>query len=160
MLDEFSDTMRSRIVSIFTDAPATARFRCSTWRAATGDGQAFLPYQAGDLGEVRPRDAELHLENVSVPPEVEEAIDKRSSMAAVGNLNDYMKFQMAQGMEKGAGAGGVATEMAVGLAMAQQIVQQQGGASVVAPKLALQRRPPARCRSSVAGRCRESAWRL
>ena len=55
-------------------------------------------------------------------------------MAAVGNLNDYVKFQMAQGMEKGAGAGGVATEMAVGLAMAQQIVQQQGGASVLAPK--------------------------
>jgi excisionase family DNA binding protein len=74
------------------------------------------------------------VENVSVPPEVEQAIDKRSSMAAVGNLNDYVKFQMAQGMEKGAGAGGVATEMAVGLAMAQQIVQQQGGTSVVAPK--------------------------
>ena len=55
------------------------------------------------------------VENVSVPPEVEQAIDKRSSMAAVGNLNDYVKFQMAQGMEKGGGgAGGVAAEMAVG----------------------------------------------
>ena len=48
------------------------------------------------------------IENVSVPPEVEQAIDKRSSMAAVGNLNDYVKFQMAQGMEKGGGgAGGI-----------------------------------------------------
>ncbi len=48
------------------------------------------------------------VENVSVPPEVEQAIDKRSSMAAVGNLNDYVKFQMGQGMEKGGsgGAGG------------------------------------------------------
>jgi len=59
-----------------------------------------------------------------VPPEVEQAIDKRSSMSAVGNLNDYVKFQMAQGMEKGGGAGGIASEMAVGLAMAQQMVQQ------------------------------------
>jgi excisionase family DNA binding protein len=59
---------------------------------------------------------------------VEAAIDKRSSMSAIGNLNDYVKFQMAQGMEKGGGAGGAATELAVGLAMAQQIVQQQGGA--------------------------------
>ena len=50
-----------------------------------------------------------------MPPEVETAIDKRSSMAAVGNLNDYVKFQMAQGMEKGGGAGGAATELAVGL---------------------------------------------
>ena len=32
----------------------------------------------------------------------------REAMAAVGNLNDYVKFQMAQGMEKGgAGAGGM-----------------------------------------------------
>jgi excisionase family DNA binding protein len=63
---------------------------------------------------------------VSVPPEVEQAIDKRSSMAAVGNLNDYIKFQMAQGMEKGGGSGGAATELAVGLSIAQQIMQQQG----------------------------------
>src|SRR5262249_19700194 len=67
------------------------------------------------------------VENVSLPPEVEQAIDKRSSMSAIGNLNDYVKFQMAQGMEKGAGPGGAATEMAVGLAMAQQIIQKQGG---------------------------------
>jgi excisionase family DNA binding protein len=68
------------------------------------------------------------VENVSVPPEVEQAIDKRSSMAAVGNLNDYVKFQMAQGMEKGgAGAGGMAAEMAVGMAMAQQMMNQTGG---------------------------------
>ena len=66
------------------------------------------------------------VENVSVPPEVEQAVDKRSSMAAVGNLNDYVKFQMAQGMEKGGGAGSMATEMAVGLSIAQQMIQQQG----------------------------------
>jgi excisionase family DNA binding protein len=55
-------------------------------------------------------------------------------MAAVGNLNDYVKFQMAQGMTTpgASGAAGFATEMAVGMAMAQQIVQQQGG-GVLAP---------------------------
>jgi excisionase family DNA binding protein len=47
-------------------------------------------------------------------------------MAAVGNLNDYVKFQMAQGMEKGGSSGGMATELAVGLSIAQQIMQQQG----------------------------------
>ena len=51
-----------------------------------------------------------------MPPEVEAAIDKRSSMAAVGNLNDYVKFQMAQGLrEGGSGVGGVGAEMAVGM---------------------------------------------
>jgi excisionase family DNA binding protein len=67
------------------------------------------------------------VENVSVPAEVEQAIDKRSSMAAVGNLNDYVKYQMGAGMEKGAGAGGIAAEMAVGMAMAQQMANQAGG---------------------------------
>ena len=63
-----------------------------------------------------------------MPPEVEQAIDKRSSMAAVGNLNDYVKFQMAQGLEKGGGgAGGIGAEMAVGMAMAQQMMNQPGG---------------------------------
>jgi excisionase family DNA binding protein len=68
------------------------------------------------------------LENVSVPPEVEQAIDKRSGMAAVGNLNDFVKYQMAQGIEKGgAGAGGIGAEIAVGMAMAQQMLNQPGG---------------------------------
>jgi excisionase family DNA binding protein len=67
------------------------------------------------------------VENISLPPEVEQAIDKRSSMAAVGNLNDFVKYQMAQGLQQGGGAGGFASEMAVGWAMAQQMMQQQGG---------------------------------
>ena len=65
---------------------------------------------------------------MSVPPEVEQAIDKRSGMAAVGNLNDFVKYQMAQGFEKGGpGVGGVGAEMAVGMAMAQQMMNQPGG---------------------------------
>ena len=70
------------------------------------------------------------VENVSVPPEVEQAIDKRSSMAAVGNLNDYVKFQMAQGMGQGGGGGGIGgagAELAMGMAMAQQMMNQPGG---------------------------------
>ena len=69
-----------------------------------------------------------------MPAEVEQAIDKRSSIAAVGDLNDYVKFQMAQGMEKGGGAAGAATEMAVGLSMAQQIIQAQSvGPDLLSP---------------------------
>jgi len=125
-LDEFGDTMRSRIVSLFADALATAKipvFDVASRYSELGD--ALLPLinpliQAKYGLEM----TSFILENVSVPPEVEQAIDKRSSMGAIGNLNDYVKFQMAQGMEKGGSAGGVATEMAVGLAMAQQMMQQ------------------------------------
>jgi excisionase family DNA binding protein len=66
------------------------------------------------------------IENISVPPEVEQAIDKRSSMAAIGNLNDYVKFQMAEGMTKGGGEGtgmaSTAAGLGAGLAMGQQMM--------------------------------------
>jgi len=128
-LDEFNDTMRSRIVSVFSEALAQARIPALDVAARYGElGGALLPLiNPATTAKYGLEVTSFIVENVSVPPEVEQAIDKRSSMAAVGNLNDYVKFQMAQGMEKGAGAGGIGAEMAVGLAMAQQMMNQQGG---------------------------------
>jgi excisionase family DNA binding protein len=127
-LDEFAETMRSRIVSVFGDALATAHVPVFDVASRyTELGEALMPL----INPVVSAKYGLEItsfvvENVSVPPEVEQAVDKRSSMAAVGNLNDYVKFQMAQGLEKGGGSGGAATELAVGLSIAQQIMQQQG----------------------------------
>jgi len=129
-LDEFNDTMRSRIVSVFSDALATAKVPALDVASRYGElGEALLPVINPIIGDKYGLAmTSFIVENVSVPPEVEQAIDQRSSMAAVGNLNDYVKFQMARGMEKGgAGAGGVAAEMAVGMAMANQMLNQAGG---------------------------------
>ncbi|HVO88677.1 MAG TPA: SPFH and helix-turn-helix domain-containing protein [Casimicrobiaceae bacterium] len=129
-LDEFNDTMRSRIVSVFSDALATAKVPALDVAARYGElGEALMPVINPILGaKYGLTMTSFIVENVSVPPEVEQAIDKRSSMAAVGNLNDYVKFQMAQGMEKGGtGIAGVGAEMAVGMAMAQQMMNQPGG---------------------------------
>jgi excisionase family DNA binding protein len=127
-LDEFAETMRSRIVSVFADALASAQIPVFDVASRyTELGQALLPLINPVISAKYGLEvASFIVENVSVPPEVETAIDKRSSMAAVGNLNDYVKFQMAQGMEKGGSSGGMATELAVGLSIAQQIMQQQG----------------------------------
>jgi excisionase family DNA binding protein len=127
-LDEFSDTMRSRIVSVFADALANANVPVFDVASRYGElGEALLPLiNPATTAKYGLEITSFLIENVSVPPEVEQAIDKRSSMAAVGNLNDYVKFQMAQGMEKGGSSGGMATELAVGLSIAQQIMQQQG----------------------------------
>ena len=132
-LDEFADTMRSRIVSLFSEALAQAKIPVLDVASRYSEvGQALLPLiNPVVTAKYGLEMTSFILENVSVPPEVEEAIDKRSSMAAVGNLNDYVKFQMAQGMASGqgggGGAGGFASEMAVGMAMAQQMMQQSGG---------------------------------
>jgi membrane protease subunit (stomatin/prohibitin family) len=129
-LDEFADVMRSRIVSVFSEALASSKVPVlDVATRYTELGDALLPLINPALGEkygiTMPA---FVIENVSVPPEVEQAIDKRASMAAVGNLNDYVKYQMAQGMEKGgAGVAGVGAEIAVGLSMAQQMLNQPGG---------------------------------
>src|SRR5512145_2353070 len=141
-LDEFAETMRSRIVSVFGDALASARVPVFDVASRyTELGEALLPIINPVIAaKYGLQVASFIVENVSVPPEVEQAIDKRSSMAAVGNLNDYVKFQMAQGMEKGGSSGGMATELAVGLSIAQQIMQQQGmpaGAAATAASAAV-----------------------
>ena len=129
-LDEFADAMRSRLVSVFSEALASSKVPALDVATRYSElGSALLPLINPVLNEKYGLEmSSFILENVSVPPEVEAAIDKRSGMAAVGNLNDYVKYQMAQGFEKGgSGAGGVGAEIAVGLAMAGQMLNQPGG---------------------------------
>jgi membrane protease subunit (stomatin/prohibitin family) len=63
---------------------------------------------------------------ITPPDEVQQAIDARSSMGAVGDLNAFMKFQAAQSMAKmaeqgggggGAGAGAMGMGMGAGFGM-------------------------------------------
>ncbi len=136
-LDEFADTMRSRLVSVFTDSLATAKVPALDVASRYSElGDALLPVinpvVSAKYGiEI----SSFIVENVSVPPEVEEAIDKRSSMSAIGNLNDYVKYQMGKGMGQGGDGGGTATaaaQIGIGFGIAQQVVQQ-GGLTPAAP---------------------------
>jgi excisionase family DNA binding protein len=130
-LDEFSETMRSRIVSVFSDALASSNVPVLDVAQRYMElGDALLPLiNPVVTAKYGMEISSFIVENISVPPEVEEAIDKKASMTAVGNLNDYVKFQLGKGLQsgQGGGPGGMATEMAVGLAIAQQMMQQQGG---------------------------------
>jgi membrane protease subunit (stomatin/prohibitin family) len=127
-LDQFSDTMRSRIVSVFSDALAAAKVPVLDLASRYGElGQALLPLiNPAVTTKYGIEISSFIVENVSVPPEVEQAIDQRSSMAAVGNLNDFVKFQMAESMTKGGGeAGGMAGTAAglgAGMAMGKQMM--------------------------------------
>ncbi|MDP1589576.1 MAG: SPFH domain-containing protein [Prosthecobacter sp.] len=126
-LDEFADTMRSRIISVFSDALATAKVPVLDLATRYSElGDALLPIiNPITQGKYGIEISSFVLENASVPPEVEAAIDKRSSMSAIGNLNDYVKFQMAEGMAKGGGGpAGAAAEIAMGFGMAQQMMAQ------------------------------------
>jgi excisionase family DNA binding protein len=126
-LDEFADTMRSRIVSLFSDALASAKLPVLDVAARYQElGEALLPMiNPAVMGKYGIEIPSFIVENVSVPPEVEQAIDKRSSMSAIGNLNDYVKFQMAEALSKGgegAGMASTAAGLGAGLAMGQQMM--------------------------------------
>jgi membrane protease subunit (stomatin/prohibitin family) len=62
------------------------------------------------------------IENVSLPAEVEKALDKRTSMGVVGDLGRYTEFSAAEAMTKAAenprGDGGLSAGLGAGLGMA------------------------------------------
>ena len=133
-LDEFNDVMRSRIVSVFSETLARAKVPALDVATRYSElGAALLD----PINQVTREKYGLELtafvvENVSVPPELEQAIDKRGAMTAIGNLNDYIKYNMANALAEGkAGAAGIGAELAAGLAMGQQMLQ--GGLGAGAP---------------------------
>ncbi len=82
------------------------------------------------LNTLAPRIANLGLklesfviENISLPDEVEKAIDRRTSMGVVGDLNQYTQFQAAEAMRDAAnnpnGMGGLGAGMGAAAMMAQ-----------------------------------------
>jgi len=82
------------------------------------------------LNSLSPRIANLGLklesfviENISLPDEVEKAMDRRTSMGVVGDLNQYTQFQAAEAMREAAnnpgGMAGLGASMGVGAMMAQ-----------------------------------------
>lgn len=135
-LDEFNDTMRSRIVSVFSEALARAHVPVLEVAQRYSEmGEALLPVINPAMRDKYGLEVtSFVLENVSVPAEVEQAIDKRSSMRVIGNLNDYVKYQVGVSMGAGgeAGAAAMPAQMAMGFAMAQQMMRGMGGAEPVA----------------------------
>ena len=140
-LDEFADTMRSRIVSVFTEALATAQVPALDVAARYSElGEALLPIiNPAMTGKYGLEVTSFVLENVSVPPEVEQAIDKRSSMSVIGNLNDYVKYQMGVGMGQGgdgAAAAAAPAQMAIGFGMAQELMKGMQAQQAATPAAA------------------------
>ncbi|MEZ6067881.1 MAG: SPFH domain-containing protein [Planctomycetaceae bacterium] len=75
---------------------------------------------------------QLNIVNISLPEDVEKALDTRSSMGIVGDLGAYQQFQMGKAMVSAAeNPGGGASDgigLGVGFAMANQMARGQMGA--------------------------------
>jgi len=132
--DEVTDQIRNIIVQQFSQTVAGSGIPVLDMAANTGE---FGKLVAGHISETIASYGltlpELYIENISLPPAVEEALDKRTSMGVVGDLNKYTQFQTAEAMRAAAenpGGGGGMGEglgMGMGMAMAQGLTQNMAG---------------------------------
>jgi membrane protease subunit (stomatin/prohibitin family) len=128
-MDEISFQIRNIIVQEFSRTLARAQIPVLDMAANTRElGKLVgsqIADQLADYGLMLP---ELYVENISLPPAVEEVLDKRSSMGVVGNLNQYMQFQAAEGLGRdGAGAAAIQAGLGAGLGMQIGAQTAQGG---------------------------------
>ncbi len=138
--DEITDQLRNLIVSRFADLIGEAKIPVLDMAAnynELGDfitGKIHADFLAYGIDITK-----MLVENISLPPAVEEVLDKRTSMGIIGNLNQYTQFQAANSMEKAAendGMAGGGMGMGMGFAMANQMGQsmnQQSAPAASAP---------------------------
>jgi len=63
------------------------------------------------------------VENISLPEEVEKAIDTRTSRAVTGDLDEHIKYQSGQALGNSEGSASDMVGMGAGLAMGQQMAE-------------------------------------
>lgn len=75
----------------------------------------------------------LYIENLSLPKEVEEAMDKRTSMGVLGNLGQYQQYQAAEALRdaaqnEGGGLAGAGAGLGAGAALGGMMTHAFSGA--------------------------------
>jgi membrane protease subunit (stomatin/prohibitin family) len=130
---EIATQLRNTIVSRFVDAIGQAKIAVLDL-AGNYDKISHVALEriSPDLAQMGLSLVAFYIENISLPPEVEQALDKRTQMGVLGNLDQYAKFQTANAIPDAAknpgGMGGIGAQIAVGAAMGQQMAGAMGAA--------------------------------
>lgn len=130
-VDEISDQLRNLITSRFASAVGAAGIPVLDMAANYEQLGDVIGTRIGPEFEAYGLElTKLLVENISVPPAVEEALDKRTSAGMVGNLDKYMTYQTGVALEAGAsnpgGAAGAGIGMGAGIAMGNQMANSMG----------------------------------
>lgn len=125
-LGDICEQLKNLIVSRLADALGECGISVLDLAANYNELSAFLTKKiAPEFLEYGLEIPKLLIENISLPPEVEQALDKKSSMGIIGNLDNFVKFQSAQAMEAAAknpgGDASAGVGMGMGFAMANQL---------------------------------------
>ena len=113
--DEIEGQLRRTLVSSFTNTLGKSGIPvldlAGNYEDIANKCKAKMAEEFGSLGIELTK---LIIENISLPDEVEKAIDQRSSMGAIGNMNTFTQYQAAQAMREAATAPGGMAGMAMG----------------------------------------------
>jgi membrane protease subunit (stomatin/prohibitin family) len=131
---EVTNQFRNAIVSRFVDVIGTAKIPILD---VAGNYEKMsrlaLDRIAPELAKMGISLTQFFVENISLPPEVEQALDKRSQMGILGNLDQYTKFQSAEAIRDAAqnpgGIAGMGAGIGAGIAVGQQMAGAVAGAA-------------------------------
>ncbi|MEU7861479.1 SPFH domain-containing protein [Nonomuraea sp. NPDC049141] len=134
--EEVEGYLRQMIVGRLAHAMSTANVPVLDMAANQhAMGQQLAEVLTADLAGVGISVPNFTFENISLPPEVEEALDKRSQMGILGDLGQYAKFQAANALENSGGIG-EGMGLGMGIAAGQQM------AAALKPEQPAQQGPP------------------
>ncbi len=121
-VDEISDQLRNLIVTRFSSVVASAGIPVLDMAANYDQLSQFVTQKISpEYAAYGLKLTSILVENISLPTEVEEALDKRTSMGMIGNLDKYLQYQTAQGI--GEGGSNSALDMGMGFAVANKMAE-------------------------------------
>ncbi len=121
-VDEISNQLRNIIISRFTDIVASSGIPVLDLAANYDQlGEYVGEKIASEFKEYGLELSRILIENISVPPMVEEALDKRTSMGMIGDLRKYLDYQTAESLTKEGSGMSEMVGMGVGFAMADKL---------------------------------------
>ncbi|MBK8907140.1 MAG: SPFH domain-containing protein [Rhodospirillales bacterium] len=128
-VDEVSDQLRNMIVSDLARVLGESGIPVLDLAANYDDMGAFLTNaMAPAFAQYGLELCQLLIENISLPPAVEEALDKRTSMGVIGDLRKYAQFQAAEAMAAAAANPGGTAAAGIGMGMGFGMARQMSDA--------------------------------
>ncbi|MGF1498051.1 MAG: SPFH domain-containing protein [Elainellaceae cyanobacterium] len=126
-IDEIQDQIRNMILTGFASWVGQSNTAFMDFAARYQEfGETIRQSIQADIQAFGLELQRIYVENISLPPEVEQAIDRRNAMGILGNMQQYTQYQAANAIEASAenpsGRGNPGLDLGVGLAMGQQFV--------------------------------------
>ena len=130
--EDIDGQLKRAIVTEFSDALGEMKIPALDLAAQYKElGEAIRAKINEDFNAYGLEVTKFYVENISLPPEVEAAMDKRASMGALGDAQKYMQFQAADALRDAAqnegGGAGLGAGLGAGFAVGGQMANAFGG---------------------------------